>query len=68
VPEDVQHERNMLHVLTGLIKFAMADGIRLSVFKMCVRLLGFGVEVLDGDSMYLRQDYTVSQPRIPQSK
>ena len=66
--EEDQYDRNMLHVLTGLIKFAMADGIRLSVFKMCVRLWGFGAEVQDGYSIYLRQEYTVSQPGLPQSK
>jgi hypothetical protein len=68
MPEEGQYDRNMLHVSTGLIKFAMADNIRLSVFNVCVRLWGFGAEAQDGDNMYLRQDYTVSQPRIPQSK
>jgi hypothetical protein len=68
MPEDGQNDRNMLHVLSELIKFAMPDGIRLSVCKMCGRLCGFGADVKDGDSMYLRQDYRVSQPRIPQSK
>lgn len=46
MPEDGQNDRNKLHVLTGLIKFAMADGIGLSVFNLCVRLWGFGAEVL----------------------
>ena len=68
MPEDGQYDRNMLHVLTGLIKFAMPDSIPLSVFNRCVRLWGFGAEVQDGDSMYLRQDYTVLQPRIARSK
>jgi hypothetical protein len=68
MPEDGQNDRNMLHVLKGLIKFATADSARLSVFKMFVRLWGFRAYVQDGDSMYLQQDCTVSQPRIPQSQ
>jgi len=56
MPEDGQYDRNMLRVLTGVIQFVMPDGIRLSFFKTCVRLWGFGAEVQDGDSMYLRQD------------
>ena len=32
MPEDGQYDRNMLRVLTGVIKFAIADGIRSSFF------------------------------------
>ena len=56
MPEDGHYDRDMLRVLTGVIKFVMPDGIHLSFFKTCVRFWGFRAEVQEGDSMYLRQD------------
>jgi len=68
MPEDGQYNRNMLRVLTGVIKFAMADGIRL-LFLRCVSGYGAsGLKFKTETACTSDKTYTVSQPETPQSK